>query len=1083
MAAIVQALGGAGGPSQLVAIPLCKVATCSLAQQALDFKNNVRRINESIQMAASAGAKYRMGPELEISGYGCEDHFYEMDTVTFSWLGLKEIMEAAPEGILCDIGTLVIHEGVRYNCRVFFLKMGGSTKILLIRPKLYLAEDGNYREGRYFTGWSRDKINVLEEYVLPDEIAALTGQRTCPIGVGIIEAKGVTIASEICEELFTPESPNIWLSLEGVDIMSNGSGSHFQIGKRSHRQELIRSATDRNGGVYMYANQLGCDGGRLVFDGNAMIYQNGKLLAAGQHLSFHEVEMTMATVNLNTVRTFRAAIVSRNIQSARKEYDISRIKVNEIEGFDSFDLTVGTATAYQETAPVSEEAPSLYIDGETMSEYEEMGVAVARYLWDYMVRSAMGGFFLPLSGGVDSSSTAMLVYVMCNILTRLANQDADVRLRDLIRTGLAFRILSGPQNKRYVDYFKGAGGEALDARKLMNVILHTANMPTQNNTAKIRNFAELLADALGSYHIVAHINDAFTNMKDLVKKIEMKGAKVRLFPLKASANKYYDDYIYDANGVATGPSGAAAGAAAQEPDKLMNIPRYRSSADGDWQSNLSIQNIQARLRMLTAYYCAQILPAHRYNQEAMGALWQGYFAARAAAIEATRATDPAKYEGVPDENMPFLAQMPDTPIADAAQLAIAKALGGDACDSYKKVHTMIILAKRPSAPGLLVLASSNSDEAIRGFFTKYDAGSADINPIGSFSKGFVKKFLTWCANTVELHEPARRGFQFNMLDDIVNVVASPELTPTDEKGNIQDDEIDIEMTYEDLRIFGELRKRDKLGPLGIFQKMCEMYYGKYIYDINTQAKTKTLVPATPAVILKKVKTFFRLYGTHRNKMTILTPSIHATNYSPDDNRFDHRPYLVPIFFDRQMEEIQKLADAIQASWNPEKMDAKPDENVDEGPLVAEMRAKRMARAGQTAAAPNYSGIPAENFKGGETAGALAEQEEEGGDDAEVVEAQEQVAAAVLSNQVPGGSVLSNQVPGGSVLSNQVPGGSVLSNQVPGSDQAVLPINGQQQQAAAEQLSSQQQSGQGRRTRRLKRAHTYMKRRQRKTRLR
>jgi predicted amidohydrolase/NH3-dependent NAD+ synthetase len=952
-------------PSQLVAIPLVKVATCSLAQQALNFKENVRRINESIRMASGAGAKYRMGPELEISGYGCEDHFYEMDTTLFSWLGLKEIMIDAPEGILCDIGTLVLHEGVRYNCRIFFLKFGGATKILLIRPKLYLAEDGNYREGRYFAGWAREKIGKLEEYVLPDEIATLTGQRTCPIGVGIVEAKGVTIASEICEELFTPESPNIWLSLEGVDILSNGSGSHFQLGKRSHRQELIRGATDRNGGVYMYANQLGCDGGRLVFDGNAMIYQNGALLAVGQHLSFHEVEMTMATVNLNTVRTYRAAIVSRNIQSARKTYDVPRININMIPGFESFDLTAGVTTAYQETAPVSDVAPSLYNPDEPMSEYEEMGLAVARYLWDYLVRSGMGGFFLPLSGGVDSSSTAMLIYVMCDILAWLSGKSntTDTRLRDLIRRGLTGRILSSPQYKKYRDGFEGKpDGEELDARKLMNVMLHTANMPTQNNTAKIRNFAELLADALGSYHIVAHINDAFTNMKDLVTKIEMKGDRVRLFPLNASANKYYDDYAYNMNGIATGPSGGVGGPAGEEPDTLMNIPRYRSSADGDWQSNLAIQNIQARLRMLTAYYCAQILPAHRYNQEAMGTLWKGYYAARATAIEAVRAGGGAKYDGVPEENVPFLAQMPDTPIADPTQLAIAKALGGDACISYKAVHTMIILAKRPSAPGLLVLASSNSDEAIRGFFTKYDAGSADINPIGSFSKAFVKKFLTWCANTVNLHMPDRRGFQFNMLDDIVNVVASPELTPADEKGNIQDDEIDIEMTYEDLRIFGELRKRDKLGPLGIFQKMCEMYYGKWIFEIDTRAKTKTLVPATPAVIFAKVKTFFRLYGTHRNKMTILTPSIHATNYSPDDNRFDHRPYLVPIFFERQMAEIEKLVVAMTSEWKPTQ-ESKPEE-VDEGPLVAAMRAKRMedARAmGGPDSAPNYSGIPADNF--------------------------------------------------------------------------------------------------------------------------
>ena len=52
-------------------------------------------------------------------------------------------------GIVCDIGMPVIHGGVRYNCRVFVV----NSKILLIRPKLHLANDGNYREGRWFTEW------------------------------------------------------------------------------------------------------------------------------------------------------------------------------------------------------------------------------------------------------------------------------------------------------------------------------------------------------------------------------------------------------------------------------------------------------------------------------------------------------------------------------------------------------------------------------------------------------------------------------------------------------------------------------------------------------------------------------------------------------------------------------------------------------------------------------------------------------------------------------------------------------------------------------------------------------------------
>ena len=33
--------------------------------------------------------RLQVGPELEIPGYGCEDHFMEHDTVEHSWVGLK----------------------------------------------------------------------------------------------------------------------------------------------------------------------------------------------------------------------------------------------------------------------------------------------------------------------------------------------------------------------------------------------------------------------------------------------------------------------------------------------------------------------------------------------------------------------------------------------------------------------------------------------------------------------------------------------------------------------------------------------------------------------------------------------------------------------------------------------------------------------------------------------------------------------------------------------------------------------------------------------------------------------------------
>jgi NAD+ synthase (glutamine-hydrolysing) len=67
----------------------------------------------------------------------------------------------------------------------------------------------------------------------------------------------------------------------------------------------------------------------------------------------------------------------------------------------------------------------------------------------------------------------------------------------------------------------------------------------------------------------------------------------------------------------------------------------------------------------------------------------------------------------------------------------------------------------------------------------------------------------------------------------------------------------------------------------------------------------------------QVKHFFTSYAINRHKTTVLTPSYHAENYSPDDNRFDHRQFLYRVTWPWQYKRIDELVAASQAAVEDE----------------------------------------------------------------------------------------------------------------------------------------------------------------------
>ena len=470
------------------------LATCNLNQWSLDFEGNTARIIESIETAKASGARYRLGPELEIPGYSCEDHFLELDTLRHSWESMACILKGGyTDGILCDIGMPVMHKNVRYNCRVFVL----DGQLLLIRPKMVLASDGNYREHRWFVAWERGW--TTEPYTLPREITELTGQRQVPIGIAAIATADTLLAAETCEELFVPMSPHIHFGNAGVEIIANGSGSHHELRKLDTRIALIRNASAKNGGVYLYANQQGCDGGRLYFDGCALIAQNGEILAQGSQFSLKDVEVVTATVNLHDVRSYRGAKVSRAVQASKTER-LPQIDVDFDLGIEGWrDGRRGAQSSFP-------------IQPHTHAPEEEIALGPACWLWDYLRRSGAAGYFIPLSGGADSGAVATLVGSMCQLVAKAVREKNATVINDVNRW-----LADGETPDIFTD-----------PCELANRLLYTCYIGTENSSRETRKRAKHLAEQIGAHHLDINMDGLVNALQSLFTRITQKTPRFKV---------------------------------------------------------------------------------------------------------------------------------------------------------------------------------------------------------------------------------------------------------------------------------------------------------------------------------------------------------------------------------------------------------------------------------------------------------------------------------------------------------------------------------------------------------------------------
>ncbi len=267
------------------AVPAIKVA---------DIDYNVMQIESLMAQAEGKGVEILVTPELCITGYSCQDLFREQLLLDKSEEGILQLLDFTRKlDTILIVGAPVLVNSLLYNCAVVIQR----GQILGVVPKTYLPNYGEFYEKRWFA--SAQDLNPTDIY--------LAGSPVHVSSEPILFTTGdeVKFGVEICEDVWAPIPPSNNLSLAGADIIFNLSASDELIGKHDYLRGLLAQQSARTISGYVYAS---CGFGEstqdVVYGGNAMIFENGKILVEGERFSF-QPQIQIGQIDIEKLRTER----------------------------------------------------------------------------------------------------------------------------------------------------------------------------------------------------------------------------------------------------------------------------------------------------------------------------------------------------------------------------------------------------------------------------------------------------------------------------------------------------------------------------------------------------------------------------------------------------------------------------------------------------------------------------------------------------------------------------------------------------------------------------------------------------------
>ncbi len=455
-----------------------RVALAQINTTVGDIDGNTAAIAAQIARARDAGADVVCFPELALTGYPPEDLLLRRQFVEDNLRALRDLLPHT-QGISAVVGFVDLANDI-YNAAAIL----ADGKHVDTYHKQFLPNYGVFDEDRYFQRGRRAPV---------------------------YEIAGAKVGVNICEDIWYPGGPTMEQALAGAEVILNINASPFHAGKRGFREKMLGTRAADNTVAVCYVNLVGGQD-ELVFDGGSMVFDAaGELIAEGP--SFAE-DLLICDVDVD-------AVVQARLHDSRRRKE----QFDFEGGAERRPIFVSGATPRQQQRELLRTPPRV----EPLSRAAEVYQALVVGTRDYVRKNGFRDVFIGLSGGVDSSLTAVVAVdalgaehvTGVSMPSRYSSEHSRSDAEELAQN-LGIRYLTVPIEGTFAaslkmlepivgDLAPGLAEENLQARIRGNILMFLTNkfnalvLTTGNKSEMATGYSTLYGDMAGGFAVIKDV--------------------------------------------------------------------------------------------------------------------------------------------------------------------------------------------------------------------------------------------------------------------------------------------------------------------------------------------------------------------------------------------------------------------------------------------------------------------------------------------------------------------------------------------------------------------------------------------------